>query len=230
MSYRGLLLDVMGTLVIPRRSVSGVYAELGQRFEVTTSQDEIRHRMHDAFYGRYPLGGLRFEGDGELFWRYVLLHATGSSNDEYFNAVSQHFSCASNWRVLDGAVEMLQAVRDGGVKVGLVENYDTRLRSLLRDLELLDHVDSLTVSAEVGVEKPSEKIFEAAIQGLFGDDFQPDSTRDKAVLHVGDDEINDCWAAEQAGCEAKLWGADVHDFRTLQEHVLGTPSGSFWRS
>ena len=85
--YAALLLDVIGTLVVPRHSVSGIYADIGARFGVTTSKDDIKRRMHEAFYGRYPLGGLRYEGDGRLFWRYVLTHATGSASEDYFEAV-----------------------------------------------------------------------------------------------------------------------------------------------
>jgi REG-2-like HAD superfamily hydrolase len=226
--YRALLLDVMGTLIVPRRSVSAVYAEIGARYGVTRSRDEIRAKMYEAFYGRYPLGGQRFEGDGQLFWRYVLTHATGSEENEYFREVYAYYSSAEAWRVLDGAAELCADVKAGGVKVGLIENYDCRLRGLLLDLKLLHQVDHLVVSAEVGIEKPSEKIYEIAIAELLGNPAELDcgdqreaEALGQGVLHVGDDALLDCWAAEQVGCEVMLWGAEIRDYSALTAKVLG---------
>jgi len=32
------------------------------------------------------------------------------------------------------------------------------------------------------------------------------------AVHVGDDRRNDIWGARDAGCDAWLWGSDVHSF------------------
>jgi len=33
------------------------------------------------------------------------------------------------------------------------------------------------------------------------------------AVHVGDDRRNDIWRARDAGCDAWLWGVDVHSFK-----------------
>ena len=132
----------------------------------------------------------------------------------------KHYSSPAAWRVLDGAAELCQQVRACGVRVGLVKNFDLRLRRILLELGLLQQVDHLVVSAEVGVEKPAELIYELAMSELLGDD----KDHPQRVLHVGDDVLLDCWAAEQAGCEVVLWGAEIRDYGALATKAL-EPSG-----
>jgi FMN phosphatase YigB (HAD superfamily) len=35
------------------------------------------------------------------------------------------------------------------------------------------------------------------------------------AVHVGDDRRNDIWGARDAGCDAWLWGSDVHSFKEV---------------
>lgn len=53
-----------------------------------------------------------------------------------------------------------------GMKLAVVSNFDTRLRAILRDLDLLRLFDSVVISAEVKVEKPNPAIFELACSQL----------------------------------------------------------------
>jgi HAD superfamily hydrolase (TIGR01509 family) len=65
-------------------------------------------------------------------------------------------------RVLD----LLDALRAGGLKVGLVSNlFDPPqlMRELFAEIGLLQRLDAIAVSAEVGKRKPSPAIFEAAL-------------------------------------------------------------------
>ena len=56
--------------------------------------------------------------------------------------------------------------RSAGVKLAVVSNFDTRLRPILRDLDLLHLFDSVVISAEVKAEKPNPVIFEQACAQL----------------------------------------------------------------
>jgi len=35
------------------------------------------------------------------------------------------------------------------------------------------------------------------------------------AVHIGDDRRNDIWGARDAGCDAWLWGSDVHSFKEV---------------
>lgn len=101
------------------------------------------------------------------------------------------------------------------LKVGIISNSDDRVSSILSSLGLrvgpcrygissetcnLDHparddIDFVALSYDVGVEKPDQKIFDAARElGAMGSDLEPGE-----CLHVGDDFVKDVQAAEAAG-------------------------------
>ena len=60
---------------------------------------------------------------------------------------------------------------------------------------------------QVAAEKPNPMIFLKACD-LLG--VEPED-----VVHVGDDRRNDIWGARDAGCDAWLWGSDVHSFKEV---------------
>lgn len=54
------------------------------------------------------------------------------------------------WKLLDpDAEKVFKAIKEAGVKVAIVSNFDTRLRPLLRALRCEDWFDAVAVSAEV---------------------------------------------------------------------------------
>lgn len=48
------------------------------------------------------------------------------------------------------AERIFRALRNAGVKLAVVSNFDTRLRPLMKAMECHDWFDALAVSAEVG--------------------------------------------------------------------------------
>jgi ribonucleotide monophosphatase NagD (HAD superfamily) len=44
------------------------------------------------------------------------------------------------------------------------------------------------------------------------------------AVHIGDDRRNDLWGARDAGCDAWLWGSDVHSFKEVKSPSLSCKS------
>jgi hypothetical protein len=108
--------------------------------------------------------------------------------------------------------------------IGVISNSDSRIVSVLRSLgvairsyppmKVQDEVDGeagtidfVTLSYDVGVEKPHQKIFEAAFleaKSLFGGD-----DTEWAKVHIGDDMEKDVVAARSAGWEGILWDGEA---------------------
>lgn len=65
----------------------------------------------------------------------------------------------------------------------------------------------LSFSNQVAAEKPNPTIFLKACELL--------EVKPEDVVHVGDDRRNDIWGARDAGCDAWLWGSDVHSFEEV---------------
>lgn len=112
------------------------------------------------------------------------------------------------WHLVDpDAKKVFMALREAGVKTAVVSNFDTRLRSVLHALNCDNWFDVLAVSAEVAAEKPNPTIFFKACESL--------GVEPEDAVHVGDDRRNDIWGARDAGCDAWLWGSDVHTFKEV---------------
>lgn len=60
---------------------------------------------------------------------------------------------------------------------------------------------------QVAAEKPNPIIFLKACEFL--------GVKPEEAVHVGDDRRNDIWGARDAGCDAWLWGSDVHSFKEV---------------
>ncbi|HYH44243.1 MAG TPA: HAD-IA family hydrolase [Thermoanaerobaculia bacterium] len=98
------------------------------------------------------------------------------------------------WEVYPDVLPALAALRDRGLRLGVVSNWDERLPGLLAGLGLAPSFDAVVFSSEVGVEKPDRRIFQSALDRL-------EVVAGEAV-HVGDGRLEDVEGALAAGMYA----------------------------
>lgn len=106
----------------------------------------------------------------------------------------------ANIHLFDDALPALQALRSE-VHVGVVTNgagddHDDSQWSVLRQLGLLDLVDSVWISDEVGFRKPDPRIFEGALEEVGVDPAE--------AAHAGDSPAKDVAGANAAGMTSVL--------------------------
>ncbi|CAA0811237.1 Haloacid dehalogenase-like hydrolase (HAD) superfamily protein [Striga hermonthica] len=77
------------------------------------------------------------QGDCRPFRKLVVSEATGCDNANYFEEVYEYYANGDSWNLPEGAYETLLCLKDSGVKLAVVSNFDYRLRKLLRDLNIL---------------------------------------------------------------------------------------------
>jgi len=104
------------------------------------------------------------------------------------------FATPEAWEVYPEVPEVLATLRERGLRLGVVSNWDPRLPDLLESLGLARRFAALVYSSEVGVEKPDPRIFRSALDRL--------GVRPEAALHVGDGQIEDVEGAAAAGLQA----------------------------
>jgi HAD superfamily hydrolase (TIGR01549 family) len=98
-----------------------------------------------------------------------------------------------------GAVETLAALRDQGYRIGLISNTIWPAELHMEDLEeigILHYLEHLTFSGEIGMWKPSPRIFQHAIDAL-------GATPEQSVF-VGDSPHEDILGAQSVGMRA-IW-------------------------
>lgn len=198
--------DVGATLLRPYPSVPEVCQDVlacaGYRHDL----DEIDRLMPlaDRFYEDRYRADDSFWADDERaceVWvgMYTLVcRELGHTDDAPMLAreVYDQFARADRWRPYDDVLPAFERLRAQGIRLGVISNWDLRLRKLLGDLGLAPYLDEIVCSAEVSMRKPDPRMFARACEAL---DVVPER-----AAHVGDHGYADYLGARSAGLGAVL--------------------------
>jgi len=186
--------DVGGTLIEPWPSVGHVYAEVAAQHRLKNLTAEfLEARFRTAWRARKNFNDTR-AGWEELVDEVFRGLAAQPPSATFFPKLYERFAQPAAWRVFDDVLPALDALASRGIKLGVISNWDERLRELLRRLRLHDYFEAVIISCEVGFAKPSPVIFEQAALKL--------GLSPASVLHVGDSLELDVRGAESAGFQA----------------------------
>ena len=190
---RAIFFDVGGTLIRPRPSVGAVYASVARRYGIDRTADEME-RTFRRVWAEMKHPGLTVSR--KEWWREFVFRVLGQEHEACFEDLFETFARPDAWQVFSDVEDTLQGARAHGLHVGVISNWDDRLRALLEKLGLAKHFDSQTISCEVGTEKPDAEIFLTALRtaGVTADE----------TLHVGDGYEQDVCGAEKVGMRTIL--------------------------
>ena len=214
---RAVLFDAEGTLLHIYPSVGEVYARVLSGRGLRLSAEELDRRLRGlwptfrkAFFGNFSPHGCR------RLWREIFRKALspwldGHPEDELFEAVYEAFARPESFRLAPGTREALRILREGGLKVAVLSNWDERLPRLLRAFGLADHFEAVFLACELGVGKPAPEAFHLACEAL--------GVAPQETLMVGNDPEDDYQGALFAGLRARLYrGEDLREI--LKEEGL----------
>jgi putative hydrolase of the HAD superfamily len=171
-------LSEAGFTVSEERAAAGIAAEI--EYYLANHLDGADHASLDDLRDRCAavmMDALRLDGLDHATARWAML-------------------AALEFRPYDDVVPALTALRDGGHRLYIVSNWDCSLPEWLGPPRLLDLVDAVVTSADVGAVKPDARIFERAL-ALAG-------VGPEQVVHVGDSLENDVAGARPLGIRAVL--------------------------
>jgi putative hydrolase of the HAD superfamily len=194
-----IFLDAVGTLF----GVGEQYARVASRFGVKLPPDELNRAFYKSFRAAAPPA---FSGSepAEIqvkeytWWLEIAVQTFKEANafhhfpdfGRFFASVYDYFATAEPWFVYPDVLDALERLQQQGIPLGILSNFDSRIYSVLRALELADYFASVTLSTEVGAAKPNPKIFQIALQKHqcpahlawhIGDSFEEDYQAAKAV-------------------------------------------------
>ena len=223
------MFDATGTLIFLREPPGDTYYRLAeqhglcvpvptvldQRFqEVVARKDAI-----DYSACRCETGRKQIEARERQWWWEVVAAVFGPEAVEHaafgecFDALYAYFGSAHAWGVYPGVREVMQKLRGEGWHVGILSNFDSRLHSILAELELTCEVQWMVLPKDSGQIKPDTGAFLAALEAA-------DAAPTAACMHVGDSVRDDVIGAVQAGIFAVL-------IDRRGKHAAGNAVGSF---
>lgn len=198
--------DVGNTLLYPHPSVSEVcrqvLAEAGHARDLS-SIDELMPLVDQYYEDRYREDDTFWTDEAETSAVWVgmyglLCRRLGITEDAELLArrVYEEFGDALRWRLYDDVPRTFARLKGRGLKIGIISNWDSRLRAVVSGLGLGSYVDDVVCSADVGLRKPDPRIFELACERI---DVVP-----AHAAHVGDHHYADIVGAEAVGMTAIL--------------------------
>lgn len=188
-SYQAVLFDFFGTLT---RSVQRGVAHLGTAELLGCHTDTLTEVLDRTYYERAT--GLL--GNAEATLRWVCAQAGVHPSDQAVRAAvaSRHRAVRADTWLRADAVPVLAALRQRGLRTGLISDCTHELPAFLPQLAIAPLLDVRVFSVQVGRCKPDPTLYLTACQrlGLAPGD----------CLYVGDGGSQELTGAEQAGMTA----------------------------
>jgi 2-haloalkanoic acid dehalogenase type II len=201
---KAVLLDGMGTLL---RLVPPAPA-LARALAIDEASAERGFRAEVAYYLEHQLEGFDTERLANLRERCaaVMAEAAGVEPEGALEALMRSL----RFEAFGDAPPALTQLRDLGLRLVVVSNWDCSLPDVLERVGLLTLVDAVVASAVVGAAKPDPRIFAAALDAA--------GCRGAEAVHVGDSPANDVEGARRVGIRSVLLAREGSgDIRSLVE-------------
>jgi len=228
MATKAVFFDAAGTLIKPVRPVGQTYALLAENYGMKVSSSEVSERFRTCFDASPPLtfGPVSTESIEQLerdWWR-QLVHCVfqpfGRFNqfDRFFAELFSYFARPEAWTLYPDVLETVSALRQRGLILDVISNFDSRLIDILEGLGTGGWFEDVFISSRVGHAKPAEQIFHMALarHGLAPSE----------AIHVGDSEENDFCGAANAGLtgvlidrSANLAPTNIRQIKSLNEII-----------
>lgn len=203
---KAVTFDAGGTLIYAYPSVGQVYSDVAKRhgYEVDAADAQARFLVAFKKVAEGPRERIDLESERRT-WRNIVADSLGhvvpeTAMDGVFEELWHTFASARSWKLFEDAFETVSEVRRRGYRVFLLSNADSRFRQTFGELGFAAHFEEMFISAEIGCEKPSERIFRH-VQESIG--CQPEE-----ILHVGDSAYHD-GAAAALGWNVAILGREL---------------------
>lgn len=217
-----LFFDAAGTLIHLPKGVGHHYSVVARRHGWDASPEALATAFAALWKG-LPAAPPSFPqprpDDGRPWWRdlvHRLLDQTGApprfDRDAYFEGVYGEFAQPGVWALYPEVTGVLESLGRHS-RLAILSNFDGRLRQVLQHLGIAEHFCQITLSSEVGADKPHPGIYEHALAqcGIAPAD----------ALMVGDEWEADVLGPRRAGMRALHIERPRQDLRALLEALKG---------
>jgi 2-haloalkanoic acid dehalogenase type II len=204
-----VFLDALGTLVALQPPWIALRQALGDGVDRGRLVDAVRAEM--AYYKAHSDEGRDAESLADLRERCAAVLSQRLGRDVSAATLIE----AIRFEPFPDVEPALAALRDRGLSLWCVSNWDVSLGDVLERVGLRSMLDGVVTSAAVGARKPDPAIFERALE-LAG-------CAPAEALHVGDTPDEDVAGARAAGIRSLLidrdGGGDISSLEEVAPHL-----------
>lgn len=217
-----LSFDAAGTLIHLAEPVGVTYARVADEYGARVSPDALGRAFKEV-WRRTPPPFSEESGnadpDERAWWKRLVrsvFEAAGAAfRDDatyagFFDALYRRFEEPGTWLADPEAALVLERV-SGTHRCIVLSNFDSRLRRILADLDLLDPFERLFLSCEERLSKPDPRLFQRVSETL--------GVAPSGILHVGDDPACDWAGAEAAGFRTFRVGPEAGSLARLLDEL-----------
>ena len=219
--------DAMGTLIYLPQPVGHHYRIVAGRHGLQMDEEVLDRAFRSVWkqMPARPASNKPRPDDDKGWWRELVrrVFEIASKNREIpgfeacFEEIYSHFASPGVWQLYPEATGVLDALA-ARCRLGVISNFDRRLRIILDHLGVLGRFEKVIISSETGADKPAPHIFSHALDAL-------NVSADRA-LHVGDDPALDWEAASAAGLHA-LQAGKTRELACGPGGIPGFPPAGF---
>ena len=172
MSYTAVFFDVGETLVHPHPTFPDLFSRVLVREGHDVDPQTIRERIHvvsDRFAHAAETNELwtTTPERSRAFWHDVygiFFRELGISvTNGLIDTVYAEFTDLANYALFEDVVPVLERLRNEGMRLGIISNFEEWLERLLEQLGVTAYFDVRVISGVEGMEKPDPRIFELAM-------------------------------------------------------------------
>jgi len=216
---KGVVFDVVGTVIEPVPSVAEAYRAVGIRHGIDLDLVTIRRRFREGWLrqedhdGHAPVPHATNPVRESRRWREIIadVFAGNTAQEAIFADLWRHFASPEAWRTIEPGRRLMEDALAAGKTVALASNFDERLRGIAAAITPLDRVRHVFASSEIGWRKPAIAFFRRIEERL--------GLSPHELVLVGDDPRLDLAAGRLAGWQ-------VHPVGTARRHVRWSYAGS----
>lgn len=181
------------------------YLKTAKSFGITTiTQDKVASSFKKNFKilaSKYPNFGYNSSINCQEWWRHLVVQtlidaSTSDLDEKLLNNVAHtlihQYETELCWEKIHKADDLIRNVKNTGKYVGIISNFDDRLKHLLQNMKF-EGIDFVVTSYEMGVMKPNKEIFDKALCEC------PSVVLPSEALHIGNEIEYDCKGALDAG-------------------------------
>ncbi|MCC0176124.1 HAD-IA family hydrolase [Waterburya agarophytonicola K14] len=210
-----IFFDAMGTLFDLKSSVGEIYQQFALKYGVEINAIELNNAFVDSYQAAPSLAFPTTELDTlvrqEFIWWKNIVQKTFervevldlfSDFTEFFQELYYYFASEQPWYIYPDVIPCLQYWQKQKIQLGIISNFDSRLITVLKALDLEHFFTSVTISSSAGFAKPDQDIFQIALK-------KHGFTAQQA-WHIGDSKNEDYLGAKNMGIHAFWLNRDGH--------------------